>query len=788
MKTPRRSSLSYAISVLFLLVVTVGYDSVQPHLKYIGLWFNVLLFGIWLAFCYRTKRPFNLPKAIVPILVYLALQSVLIPFAPFQYVSTEKVLLNLVIIISFIFVCDTLNGNWLTGTWESALLNTALVFTLIELGLVGVWYMRWYGISGTFSLPPVGYRISGLFLGHANVTAGFINLVFPIALVRLIKSNTRPRRIAWAIVLLLFLFLEYFTSSRGGWLGALMGIMTTLGLIYLPTIRVGVNKFKTNIINRFTLRNLATGLIVLILGIMLVYVFVIQTQITSHAPIASARSGIWGPAWEIFTSSPLWGHGPGSFSVLFALKTEIPPGLATSHAHNILLQIGTETGILGIAVILWAVINILRAFLRTWRVSSQSERIRLAAYAGAGAALAVHNLVDYLFESPLYIMAVLIVVSLALQQSPDSEKLIIRRRRASLFIGILFGIYILGTLYTLRGSGAYWEGVNAGREGRWKDAREGICKAMKDNPSVPLHFFQCGLANAYIGYIEDDPQSLADAIAIQKEGLKRDPSWPVHWANLAALEWEVGDYDLALSHMRYAVEVAPRNTVFTLNLGWMEEEHGSSEEARNAFLHAVEMDPWLRYSQILATSELIDSLLHAEPDDSVLSKSNLLVWEGWQNMQADRFELAEPAFTRAIQLNPQNAKAYAGLALLYQRKGQSQAAEFNVQTALFIGGTTPELLNIAGRVALQQGRKEDALWYTELAYRQLMNQSFSWSYYNRTYQRFFVEPDLVPLLRLVEIDLDMAYDINLLAEYFVSSGREKEAQQLIEGKPINAHE
>jgi Tfp pilus assembly protein PilF len=220
----------------------------------------------------------------------------------------------------------------------------------------------------------------------------------------------------------------------------------------------------------------------------------------------------------------------------------------------------------------------------------------------------------------------------------------------------------------------------------------------------------------------------------------------------------------------------------------MEEEHGNAEEARIAFLHALEMDPWLRNSQILETSELIDSLLHAEPDVSVLSKSNLLVWEGWQKMQADRFELAESAFARAIQINPYNAKAYAGLALLYQRKGQSQAAEFNVQTALFIGGTSPELLNIAGRVALQQGRREDALWFTELAYRQLMNQSFSWSYYNRTYQRFFVEPDLVPLLRLVEIDLDMAYDINLLAEYFVSSGREKEAQQLIDGKPLNAHE
>jgi len=80
----------------------------------------------------------------------------------------------------------------------------------------------------------------------------------------------------------------------------------------------------------------------------------------------------------------------------------------------------------------------------------------------------------------------------------------------------------------------------------------------------------------------------------------------------------------------------------------------------------------------------------------------------------NQISLAEEAFTHAINQNPLAAKVFAGLALIYQQRGQSEQAMINAQTALFIDGSSPDLLDDAGRVALQQGRLEEAIWYFNL--------------------------------------------------------------------------
>ena len=779
MKTSHRKLLAYIISVFYVLVVVVGYSSLQPDLKYIALLFNTLLFGGWLVYRIRSKRPYHISKTVIPIIFFLVLQAILIPLTPFPYTGVERVLLNLIIIIGFVFVQDTLGDIWEIGTWENALLNIALVFTLIELALVVMWYSNWFEISGSISQPPVGYRISGLFLGHANVTAGFINLVLPIALVRLIISRTRSRRTLWAIALLLFFAIEYFASSRGGWLGALAGIATTLGLIGIPKIKSEYKRLLSSIRGRPAIHYLVGGSALIALCLGLVYAFVNQAQTTpGHAPIASARSGIWGPAWSIFTSSPLWGHGPGSFSVHYAAETQIPPGFATSHAHNILLQIGTEMGIMGLAVVLWIAVTILRNFLKTWCTCTPAQRIRLAAYTGAGVSLGIHHGVDYLLESPLYAIGILIIVALTLHHAPDSEKLILQERRGVMFLSPLLIIYVLGTLYTSRGSATYWDGVNAGRQGRWEEASERICQAVEINPSVTIHFFQCGLAKAYSSHLEDDPQALTDAISIIKLGLSTDPYWPVHWANLAALEWQAGNYDQALSDMRHAVETAPRNALFALNLGWMEEELNHPDQARIAYNYAIDMDRWLRYSQLFTSSMFNDDLIEDQDQSIIETPYADFIWSGWEALRLEKLDLAEDAFTRSINQNPLAAKAYAGLALIYQQRGQSEQAMMNARTALFIGGPSPDLFDIAGRVALQQGRLEEAMWYFDLSFKLIFDQSFSWQYYNRTYLRFFLAPDLVPWLRLAQISIDQADDYTLLAEHYEEAGQHDEAQEI----------
>jgi hypothetical protein len=155
--------------------------------------------------------------------------------SPFPIISFEFVLKELTILLGFIFIFDSLQGVWQPTTWENALINYGLTFSFVDLLLAYFWHNNWWQITGTvFSLPPEGYRSPGIFLGHPNVMAGFINLILPIMLVRLLQERDWKKRALWISGLLPIAIALYFTSSRTGVLAGILGAGTTITLIYGP--------------------------------------------------------------------------------------------------------------------------------------------------------------------------------------------------------------------------------------------------------------------------------------------------------------------------------------------------------------------------------------------------------------------------------------------------------------------------------------------------------------------------------------------------------------------------
>jgi O-antigen ligase len=88
---------------------------------------------------------------------------------------------------------------------------------------------------------------------------------------------------------------------------------------------------------------------------------------------SSGRSDIWSAAWRFFTEGPVFGHGLGSFTttspnivedfVTSAKYGPAQPGVAqpTSSAHNVILQVLAEGGVVGFAIVAWSVYFLLRA-------------------------------------------------------------------------------------------------------------------------------------------------------------------------------------------------------------------------------------------------------------------------------------------------------------------------------------------------------------------------------------------------------------------------------------------
>ena len=744
----RKPLIAYTLSILYLLLVAVTYNSLNPNLLRFGVWFSVVGFGAWLFYLYISNKPLRYPRLLLPIGAYLILRFIATTQAPFPIISFEVVLKELILLFGFLFVFNSLDMFWKPKTWENALINFALIFCFIELALAYFWHRNWVAVTGSlFPLPPIGYRSPGVFLGHPNILAGFLNLIAPIMVVRLIQEKTWGKRALWGFGLILVVPTLYFTSSRTGLMAGIIGVSVTLVLLYVPNLYSKVmGRGRKSLWEIVPPRVFFLALFAVVVVLGFVVFFLIQSQrISTHAPtLISARSGIWGPAIEVIKESPFFGHGPGSFSVFFAQETKIPPGFATSHAHNILLQTAAETGIVGVGLVLWIIVGFILAFLRAWRKSPPDAKVRLATYAGAGIAALSHHSLDYLFESPLYALSVFILFALALREAPNAEFTTVQSERAILIPSMILLVFLVGSTYTAVGASDYWNGVNAGRDGDWETAAEDICRAYEKRPGITLYGFQCSLARAQLYYRSEDPLNLQSALKIQRDALEKDPYWPVHWVNLAALEWENGNTEDAVSHMRLALDRAPANTTFASNLAWMEEALGRDEAAIDAYLQALNADPWLQFSQAFKESDIASQAIEQFDLDSTLFPARALMIEAQEALLQGEHHEAEEKFKGALEKDPLSGRVYAGLAQAEQVLGKSDEAWRHMQIAVFINGSNSEILFAASTLADGQGREDESQRYLKQAFDQMENQSFSSSYYYRSYYRFFLSSDLMP--------------------------------------------
>ena len=108
------------------------------------------------------------------------------------------------------------------------------------------------------------------------------------------------------------------------------------------------------------------------------------------------RLKLWQSALRMTLDHPLTGVGPDNF--LYAYRTYVLPDawqeLNLSHPHNIILDLWTRTGILGLAAGLWAIVA---ASIRGWRLFRDGDAVTwplaLGLLAGLAAAVA-HGLID----------------------------------------------------------------------------------------------------------------------------------------------------------------------------------------------------------------------------------------------------------------------------------------------------------------------------------------------------------------------------------------------------------
>lgn len=231
---------------------------------------------------------------------------------------------------------------------------------------------------------------------------------------------------------------------------ALTSVVVALGLVFSRS-RMGVISFTVACVAVPAIAHLlrpdpragrgagGAGWGIPLLSAVLVAVYVLLIGVTPAferfanlwTDLETGRLPIWHAATAMALDQPLFGHGWGSFNFLIDGYRDTPTGLDTSYAHNDYLQVFAETGIVGLAFVLWLLVLLARRILRALASPMTPEARFTIVWLTIGIVTAlVHSLADFGLRIPGVGFMFTLLLAIFLRVS-DEPSLVARRRRRS---------------------------------------------------------------------------------------------------------------------------------------------------------------------------------------------------------------------------------------------------------------------------------------------------------------------------------------------------------------------
>ncbi len=317
--------------------------------------------------------------------------------------------------------------------WTMTLTGTVIAL----LGLVqrATWTGRLYWVGPEAPHPDP----FGPFVNRAHF-AGLMILVVPTALALVMPAKAesgrarllrgwRSRLRAWAVErggptrLVPFLILlmggaALVSGSRGGAVG-LIG-----ALLCMITLGAGGRSGRRRVAGIAVLLVLMIATALWISGDIL-YGTVERLAREVGRPSESFRVRLWADAVPLWMAAPLFGTGLGSFGVAFPAVRNLPAPVAFTHAESDWVQLLTDTGLVGLGLVLATGLSLGLALLGCFR-HARSPWARALSLAGLVALVgtAVHGIAN--FNLPIMSNQLYLVLLLALAlRSPDQAESIV---------------------------------------------------------------------------------------------------------------------------------------------------------------------------------------------------------------------------------------------------------------------------------------------------------------------------------------------------------------------------
>ena len=378
------------VSGLIFLVAIFPVDPFSPRLPVPGMNTETILIGV--AFAMTVLRfgarlpPLNYSAPVLAFVLVLLMGFVIsIPWAlAYQAVRDEPAIWYIFKSwksISFSSLFFFASYWWLTRPEDRRNMLEAISF--------GVWISAVAALLDfVFGLTVSGAsgRAAGL-QGDPNASAEAIGTMMFVSLYLAfyVRDLSGFRRVFHASAYALAFVAVVFSLSRGNWVALIAAHSVFLLLVSRPL-------FLAMVATTALLATIAFPLLPEVVRERilsthdsgpLVYGVGSGLEMSAAVRVVFARIG-----WDMFRESPIWGHGYSSFFFL-APKLGARYGLfEAKDAHNILVKLAAENGVIGLAAFAWLASAVLRCGWRLWR-SDSGERALGAVLLGA----ATHALV-----------------------------------------------------------------------------------------------------------------------------------------------------------------------------------------------------------------------------------------------------------------------------------------------------------------------------------------------------------------------------------------------------------
>lgn len=709
------SPLQRSAIILFIVYLTFIGGTVYPQLNLVlRIFHHVLITSVllcWLGSFIFRRRAWEATPLDLPLLLYALWLGITAIRADNTRVSLEQIWQYWVHILLFYWLVGLMRAGKTRVVLEGLFLSAG-VMVIVSLAEIASWYFGlgfagfqygWFEIGGLRDpIPPASYRLTlGLnvstLLGNYAAVAGLLAVGWGIATAQ--KDNR------WGLFLLAagLAWIVIFSESRGAMLGVIGGAGILFGFWLL---RRQATERKS------ALPATAVGTL-MIIGVLLIGALVVLITLSSARDSGDrARLDMWRSALKMTKASPVFGVGASQFGVTF--RDYRDPTLLQDKlvsAHNLWLNTAAETGLVGLALLVWLMAIFARVWWQAWQAAPLRRKQHLEGIFAALLAFGIHSLVDT-FTLTSVVLPVLIAVAYAVSDTLPQTRPSWVYKLMPLAAGAVTAGYFVWFASLDYAAVAYFNSMAQVAAEDYEAALKQANRAEQLDSDFGLYQIQ----QAYIlGLLaEDDPDRYLDrAIQAHTDVLSDNPTFDLAYANLAALYAQRGDYAAAADATRRANMIHPYTLPYYMKLGEYLELSGDLEGAKQTYLLVLQHFPSVTQSdfwraappnsprweaveiayQTLKAHDRAEIALNmqnvTEIQQAVSELENQLdasggVLLGKIALLSQDYATARRWFSLAISLDDSLSEAYAGRAEANFYLRNYPEAEKDAQTAIFL--------------------------------------------------------------------------------------------------------